>query len=176
MDYTIPLLWIHLSAIVTWVGLWFNTVFAFNIFRQHIGEAAKTEFIKAYRKRYLTITWAAIAVFIVTGTVLMETNENYPGLAHFFASDWSTLITIKHLIVIVMLVTSFTLLYGILPRLRAAIMVRDSVLAQRLMRREKFAVVSLAVLGAAVLLIIVTVTELPEPEETAAWLSLAGLF
>jgi hypothetical protein len=117
----------------------------------------------------------AIAVFIVTGIVLMETNEHYPGLAQFFASDWSTLVTIKHLIVIIMLITSFTLLYGILPRLRAAIINGDSASVRKLVRREKFAVVSLAVLGAAVLLIIVAVTELPEPEETVAWLSFASL-
>jgi uncharacterized membrane protein len=175
MDYTVPLLWIHLVAVVTWVGLWFTTVFAFNIFRQHISEAARAEFIEAFRKRYLAITWAAIAVFIVTGVVLMETDENYPGLAQFFASDWSTLVTIKHLIVIIMLITSFILLYGILPRLRAAIIKGDSASVRKLVRREKFAVVSLAVLGATVLLIIVAVTELPEPEETAAWLSFASL-
>jgi uncharacterized membrane protein len=163
MDFTVPVLWVHLSAIVTWVGLWFNTVFVFGSLRQYAAEATRGNFIEAYRKRYLTITWAAIAVFIVTGIILMETNENYPGLAHFFSNTWSTLVTIKHVIVILMLIISFTLLYSVLPKLRAAIGAKDEATVTRLMRREKFAVVTLAVLGWAVLLIIITVTELPAP-------------
>ncbi len=169
MDFTVPLLWVHLTAIVTWVGLWFNTLFAFNSFRQYIAEATKSNFIETYRKRYLTITWAAIAVFIVTGVILMETNENYPGLAHFFSNDWSTLVTIKHVIVILMLIISFVLLYSILPKLRAAIIAKDQVAAERLMQREKFAIMSMAVLGLAVLLIIVTVQELPAPDTASAF-------
>ncbi|APV43447.1 Copper resistance protein D [Dehalogenimonas formicexedens] len=168
MDITVPLLWIHLSAIVTWVGLWFNTLFVFNSLRQFVSDSARASFISTLRKRYLTITWAAIAIFIVSGTILMETNENYPGLGHFFDNSWATLVFLKHIIVIVMLAVSFTLLYGILPRMGAAIAGRDRLVEERLLRREKLAVAALAILGLAVLLIIVTVTELPEPGETVA--------
>jgi len=163
MDFTVPVLWVHLTAIVTWVGLWFNTVFVFGALRQYAAEATRGNFIEAYRKRYLTITWASIAVFIVTGIILMETNENYPGLAHFFSNTWSTLVTLKHVIVILMLIISFTLLYSILPKLRAAIGAKDEATVTRLMQREKFAVATLAILGWAILLIIVTVAELPAP-------------
>ena len=175
MDYTVPLLWIHLAAIVTWVGLWFNTVFVFNSFRQFISETNEVNFIEAYRRRYLTITWAAIAVFIITGTILMETNDNYPGLGQFFANSWATLVFIKHLTVILMLITSFILLYGILPKLKAAITNKDKATENRLLRSEKLAVAVLAVLGLAVLFIIVTAAELPAPDETAAWFSLGNL-
>ncbi|PPD58155.1 CopD family protein [Dehalogenimonas etheniformans] len=168
MDYTVPLLWIHLSAIVTWIGLWFNTLLAFNSLRRFVPDSARASFISTLRKRYLTITWAAIAVFIVTGTILMETNENYPGFGHFFDNSWATLVVLKHIIVIIMLAVSFTLLYGILPRMATAIIGGDKLGEERLLRREKLAVAALATLGLAVLLIIVTVAELPESGETAA--------
>ena len=176
MDFAIPVLWIHLAAIVTWVGLWFNTLFVFNSVRQYIDEAAKVKFIETYRKRYLMITWAAIAVFIITGTILMETNENYPGLGHFFASSWATLVFIKHVVVILMLIISLTLLYGTLPKLKDAIAAKDKGLEARLMSRERLAQISLAVLGLAVILIIVMAAELQAPEETTAWLSLVSIF
>ena len=175
MDYTVPLLWIHLSAIVTWVGLWFNTLFVFNSVSQFVSGPARANFIEVYRKRYMTITWAAIAVFIVTGTILMETNENYPGLGHFFDNSWATLVFLKHIVVILMLVVSFILIYDILPRLKNAIVAMDKAAEERSTRWEKLAVVTLAVLGLAVLLIIVTAAEQPTPDETATWFGFLNL-
>jgi uncharacterized membrane protein len=151
MDISDLWLWIHLAAIVTWVGLWFNTLFVFNSLRKYVADATKADFISAYRKRYLTVTWAAIVVFIITGTILMETNENYPGLAHFFTNSWATLVATKHAIVVLMIAISFTVLYGTLPKLRAAFIARDQQTAERLMQRERLAVVVLCVLGLAVL-------------------------
>jgi putative copper export protein len=45
----------------------------------------------------------ALLVFIVTGTHLMLTNENYLGLGNFFGNLWSILIIIKHVIVLAFL-------------------------------------------------------------------------
>ena len=167
MDFTILLLWVHLAAIVTWVGLWFNTVLAFGPLRKYLAESARPDFIEDYRRRYTIITWAAMAVFIVTGSILMLTDENYPGLGQFFESDWATLIFAKHIVIILMITLSLTLLYGILPRLRAALVAGDKPAAERLLKRERFAVVSLALLGLVVLFIIITVMEMHTDEAAA---------
>ena len=175
MDFTVPLLWIHLSAIVTWVGLWFNTALVFNSLHSFVSESVRANFIEAYRKRYMVITWAAIVVFIITGTILMETNENYPGLGHFFDNSWATLVFLKHIVVILMLAVSFNLVYRILPKLKRAIEAKDKAAEERLTRQEKLAVATMAILGLAVILIIVTAAEQPAPSETAARLGLLTL-
>ena len=171
MDLTVFLLWIHLAAIVTWVGLWFNTLLAFMPLRKHLAESAGPDFVGDYQKHYAIITWSSMAVFIITGTILMLGDENYPGLGKFFESGWATLIFTKHIVVILMIALSMLLLYGILPKLRAALIANDRASADRLWKRERLAVVSLAFLGLAVLFIIMTVMELPGHEETA-WLTL----
>ena len=160
MDLNVLLIWVHLAGIVTWVGLWFTTILAVIPLRKHLTGNALAGFIAGYRGRYAAITWSAMAVFIVTGTVLMLNDENYPGLGQFFDSDWATLIFIKHIVVILMIAISLSLLYGILPRLLAATVASDQPSVERLLTRERLAVIGLAVLGLAVLFIIATVGDL----------------
>jgi len=160
MDFTILLIWVHLAGIVTWVGLWFITVLALIPLRKHLTGSALANFIEDYRGRYTAITWSAMAIFIVTGTILMLNDENYPGLGQFFDSEWATLIFIKHIVVVLMIGISLILLNGILPRLTAAVAASDQPSVDRLLKREKFAVITLAALGLAVLFIIATVGDL----------------
>jgi len=160
MDISVLLTWVHLAGIVTWVGLWFTTVFAVIPLRIHLGGSVLTDFIADYRRRYAIITWSAMAVFIVTGTILMLNDENYPGLGQFFDSEWATLIFIKHIVVILMVVISLNLLYGVLPRMLAALAAGDQPLIDRWIKRERSGVIALAILGLAVLFIIAWVGDL----------------
>ncbi len=160
MDFTVVLIWVHLAGVVTWVGLWFTAVLAVVPLRKHLTGTALVDFIGDYRRRYAVITWSAMAVFIVTGTILMLNDENYPGLGQFFDSDWATLIFIKHIVVILMVAISLNLVYGVLPRMLAAIVAGDQPSIDRWLKRERFGVIALAVLGLAVLFIIAWVGDL----------------
>jgi len=157
MDNVVFITWLHLAGIVTWVGLWLNTLFAFRPLRKRLNNSMQADFIRDYQHRYSAITWSATGVFIATGTILMLSDENYPGLAQFFDSEWATLIFLKHIVVIGMIILSLSLLYGILPRLRRAMESGDQAAIDRQMRSEGAAVGWLAVLGLAVLFIIAAV-------------------
>ncbi len=160
MDITVLLVWVHLAGIVTWVGLWFTTFLAVIPLRKRLNGSVLADFIANSRGRYAIITWTAMAVFIVTGTILMLNDENYPGLGQFFDSDWATLIFIKHIVVILMVIISLNLLYGVLPRMLAALTAADQPLIDRWLKHERFGVIALTILGLAVLFIIAWVGDL----------------
>jgi putative copper export protein len=56
--------------------------------------------IPAIERRALPLILACIGVFLVTGTYLLVTDHGFLGIGHFFGSAWSTLIVIKHVVVV----------------------------------------------------------------------------
>ena len=157
MDVRTLLTFFHLSAIVTWVGLWTSAAFTFGpLLRRHLAVPALPAFFADYRRRLIAVSWSAIGVFAITGTILMVTDDAYPGLGRFFTSEWSTLIFTKHLVVLAMLGLTVYLLYSVLPRLNAAYSTGDSAAANRLSGQQRAITITLAGLGLLVLLLIST--------------------
>ena len=64
--------------------------------------------IPAIERRALPLTLASIGVFLVTGTYLLLTEDRFLGLGHVFGNAWSTLIVIKHVMVIALIGIGFS--------------------------------------------------------------------
>jgi uncharacterized membrane protein len=60
--------------------------------------------LRAVERRALPLVVLAIALFTVTGTYLLVIDEEYAGLGNFQASSWTSLMLVKHLVVIAMVV------------------------------------------------------------------------
>jgi uncharacterized membrane protein len=58
--------------------------------------------VPAVERRALPIVVAAIVVFIVTGVYLLLVDERYTGIGDF-SNQWSTLMLVKHMVVLVMI-------------------------------------------------------------------------
>ena len=56
----------------------------------------------AIERRALPLVILSLVLFTVTGTYLLLTDPKYAGLGNFFASTWTTLMLIKHVVVIVL--------------------------------------------------------------------------
>jgi putative copper export protein len=52
------------------------------------------------RYQALPLILVSIGVFLVTGTYLLLTDDRFLGLGHFFGGTWSTLIVVKHVLVV----------------------------------------------------------------------------
>jgi uncharacterized membrane protein len=59
--------------------------------------------IPAIERRALPLVLASIGVFLVTGTYLLLTDDRFLGFGHIFGSAWSTLLVIKHVLVIALI-------------------------------------------------------------------------
>jgi len=60
--------------------------------------AART--LATIERRALPLVLLAIALFVATGSYLLVTNERYEGLGNLFASTWTAMLTLKHLLVV----------------------------------------------------------------------------
>jgi hypothetical protein len=60
--------------------------------------------IFAIERRAVPVVALGVFLFTVTGIVLLAGDERYEGLGNLFASTWTTLLTVKHLVVVAMVV------------------------------------------------------------------------
>jgi uncharacterized membrane protein len=65
---------------------------------------AQAAALAAVERRALPLVALSVALFAVTGTYLLLVDSHYAGLGNFFASTWTTLMLVKHGLVIVMVV------------------------------------------------------------------------
>jgi uncharacterized membrane protein len=62
--------------------------------------ATQARTLAAVERQALPIVLAAVVLFTVTGTYLLVDNPRYEGLGTFFDSTWSTLMLVKHALVV----------------------------------------------------------------------------
>lgn len=58
--------------------------------------------LAAIERRALPLVLVAILLFIVTGSFLLVTDPRYDGLGNLFASTWTTMLTLKHVLVVLL--------------------------------------------------------------------------
>jgi uncharacterized membrane protein len=97
--------WLHTLATIVMIGYFvFISLIFLPVLEKHLqGEALKglLEQVSGRLRPYFGLS---LLLFIVTGTYLMLSNEQYQGLGHFFSNPWSGLMVIKHFIVLIFLV------------------------------------------------------------------------
>jgi uncharacterized membrane protein len=98
-------LWLHTVATVVMFGHYiFMRLIYLPIFERQVQRNALQELLEQTSGRLRPFFGGSLLIFLVTGTYLMLINESYLGLGNFFGNSWSTLIVIKHALVIVFLV------------------------------------------------------------------------
>jgi uncharacterized membrane protein len=96
--------WLHALATIVMIGytLFTGLIFLPILERQMQGTAMR-ELLEDVSSRVRPFFGGSLLIFIVTGTYLMLINENYLGLGNFFGNPWSSLIVIKHVLVLAFL-------------------------------------------------------------------------
>jgi putative copper export protein len=80
---------------------------------------ALRETLEQVSARLQPLFGGALVAFLVTGTYLMLINKSYLGLGHFFSNPWSSLIVIKHGLVLAFLALAVYSERANLPRISA---------------------------------------------------------
>jgi uncharacterized membrane protein len=100
--------WLHTLATIIMVGYYIFTGLIFlPVLERQMPANTLRDLLEQVSARLRPYFGGALLIFLVTGTYLMMINEEYLGLGHFFANPWSSLIVIKHFVVLVFLALAF---------------------------------------------------------------------
>ena len=135
-------LFFHILATVVWIGgiLLITMLVIPEIDRQLTQQPALHQLLQRIRRRFSRISNLALVVLIVTGLFQMTADPHYDGLFEL-DNDWSRVLLIKHLLILMMAVTGLVLQIGVAPALeRASLLLQhgqsDETEWRRLRRKE----------------------------------------
>lgn len=135
-------LFFHLVATAVWIGgLIVTTLLVWPEVRQTLQNTpALNTLLQRLRKRFTPFSNLSLAVLIVTGMFQMSLNENYNGMLDL-SNQWSMVIFLKHIVIVLMVISGVALQYGVFPALeRTSLLIEhnkgDVSEWERLRRRE----------------------------------------
>jgi uncharacterized membrane protein len=143
--------WLHSLATVILLGYYaVLALILVPVLRRTADGPALGRAIPAIEQRALPLILASVGVFLVTGTYLLLTDHRFLGVGHFFGSTWSTLIVIKHVLVVVLVGIGVYVDLLVVPDIANPI---DEAARTRATRRLAGSASAIAALGALVLLL-----------------------
>lgn len=97
-------IWLHVLATTLMIGYFlFTSLIYLPVFERQMKGNALRDLLEQVSARLRPFFGVSLLIFLVTGTHLMLINKNYEGLGNFFGNPWSTLIVIKHVLVLAFL-------------------------------------------------------------------------
>ena len=152
MDVVQPVaVWLHSLATVVLLGYYaLLALILLPVLRRTFNGPALGRLIPAVERRALPFILGSIGVFLVTGMYLLVTDDRFLGLGHFFGSAWSTLIVIKHVVVIALVGIGVYIDLLVVPDIATP---GDEVAQTAAIRRLGRSASAIATLGAVVLLL-----------------------
>lgn len=143
--------WLHSLATVALLGYYaVLALVVLPVLRSSVTGPAIGRIVPAIERRAVPLVAGAVAVFIVTGLYLMLTDQRFLGFGHFFASTWSTLIVVKHLVVVALVGVGAYLDLLVMPQVAGPV---DEAARTTAVRRLARGATLIATLGATVLLL-----------------------
>jgi uncharacterized membrane protein len=96
-------LWLHTLAMVIVVGYYgiLGRIVLPALSRGLDGEAL-ARIVPAIERRAVPFVVVSVVAFVATGSYLLAVDTRYEGLGAFFASTWSTLMLVKHGVIVLM--------------------------------------------------------------------------
>src|SRR5512141_894799 len=96
--------WLHAVATIVFVGYYlFTGLIYLPVLERQMQAGTLRSLLEQISARLRPFFGGSLLIFLVTGTHLMFINDSYLGLGNFFGNPWSTLIVIKHVLVLAFL-------------------------------------------------------------------------
>lgn len=100
----IAMTWLHAVGMVSLLGYYaIMAVVILPALSRSLDGAPLGQAVQAVGRRSRPLVVGAVVVFLVSGIYLLVTAGRYGGAGNLFASQWTVLMTAKHLVVLVML-------------------------------------------------------------------------
>lgn len=111
--------------------------------------AAQAQIVAAIERRALPLVLTSIVLFLITGTYLLFGSSEYEGFGNLFATTWTTLILIKHVVIVVLI--GLGVLFDFL--VRELPYADDEAAGRRTFRRLRLSAEAATLTGAVVILL-----------------------
>jgi uncharacterized membrane protein len=96
--------WLHALATIVMIGYYvFTSLIYLPVLERRMQANALRDLLEQVSARLQPFFGGSLLIFLVTGTHLMLINKKYLGLGNFFGNSWSSLIVIKHGLVLAFL-------------------------------------------------------------------------
>jgi uncharacterized membrane protein len=94
-------LWLHTVAfVIAWGYYGIMGRFVMPALEQSASEDARPLIVSTIERRALPFVLLTVVIFFITGSYLLVVDERYAGLGNFFDSTWTTLMLVKHVVII----------------------------------------------------------------------------
>jgi uncharacterized membrane protein len=142
--------WLHtLALVIAWgyYGILGRVILP--ALERSLERPARVTALMAIERRALPLVVLSVALFTATGTYLLVVDVHYSGLGNFFASTWTTLMLVKHVLVV-----GFVVLGVVVNRLvRQAAEATDETARESAVRRLALSAGGATGLGALIVLL-----------------------
>ena len=119
--------WLHMLATVVWVGsLAAISLLVLPSIKRTLDPDSQLVLIEALQKRLEPIAWFSISLLIITGLFQMSVNPHYDGFLST-STQWSLAILTKHILGVLMVVTSAIQTWEVIPAIRRAIIMSKKI-------------------------------------------------
>ena len=151
MDVTQLLaLWLHTVAfVIAWgyYGILGRVVLP--ALARSLDRPTEVRTLVALERRALPLVLISVVLFVVTGTYLLLVGQHYEGLGNVFANTWTTLMLLKHLLVVGLIALGI----GVDLLIRRADEAIDEAAGTTALRRLGLTAEAATVLGALIVLL-----------------------
>jgi len=143
-------LWIHtLAFVIAWGYYGILGRILLPALERSLDGPARARTLAVVERTALPLVLLSMALFVVTGSYLLFIDPRYAGLGNFFTNSWTTLMLIKHLIIIVLIALGVTI--DVL--IRRLVEVTDDATRASVLRRIRLAAEGATGLGALIVLL-----------------------
>ena len=99
--------WLHtLAFVIAWGYYGILGRMVLPGLERSLDRPAQADALGAIERRALPLVGLSLALFTLTGDYLLVVDPKYAGLGDFFASTWTTLMLVKHVLVIILVVVA----------------------------------------------------------------------
>jgi len=144
--------WIHtLAFVIAWGYYGVLARMILPGLEQSIDRPGQVAALAAIERRALPLVVLSLVLFTVTGTYLLLVDPHYAGLGNFFASTWTALMLVKHVLVIALVALGVGV-DMLIRRLTDSAGTSDETAQRSALRRVELAAEGVTGLGALIVL------------------------
>ncbi len=109
--------WLHLVAVVVWIGAMISNVLVLlPAARKSLEPPVMGRLMGAVMKRSRRLVYASITVLLVTGVLIMFLNKAYLGLFDL-GNSWTVFLVVKHVFVAILIILGVYMFEVLAPKL-----------------------------------------------------------
>ena len=143
-------LWLHtLAFVIAWGYYGVLGRIILPALARSLDDASQVSTLAAVERRALPLVGVSLLMFMVTGTYLLVSDPEYAGLGDVLASTWTTMMLVKHLLVVA-LVAMGVVIDGSIRRAATA---TDSTVRDQTLRHVSLGAEAATGLGALIALV-----------------------